>query len=434
MDKPLTYRLIFKTWYPLAISWLLMAVEFPFMSAIIARLPHAEINLAAYGGIIFPITFLMQAPVEMLLAASTALSKDWASYTRVRRFMMWLGGVMTALHFLIAFTPLYDLVVERIIHAPVEIIAPARPGLMIMTLFTWCVAYRRFHNGAMIRFGHSRAVAVGTFLRIGVNVALLLIGYALGGIPGVIVASVAQAVGVFAEAVYSGLRVRPVVRWQIRRAQAAETLTWKALVRFYLPLAMTTLVLFSFEFLGSMGMSRMKLPLESLAVWPVITWFIFILQSSGIAYNEVVVALLDKDGARPKLRMYALLLSLTLTAVTLLITATPLATLWFHRVSALTEPLAQLSYRAFWIFLFTPALTVMQSWYQGALLHAQQSQPISEAVIVALVITLGVLFWGIWWGSLAGVYVAALGYTLSFAAQTAWLWYRSRPVLRPAAG
>jgi hypothetical protein len=429
----LTHKTIFKTWWPLAISWLLMAVEFPFMSAIIARLPNAEINLAAYGGIIFPITWLLQAPVEMLLAASTALNKDWASYIKVRRFMMALGLTLTLLHFLTAFTPLYYLISQKIIGVPAEIVAPARLGLMIMTPFTWAVAFRRFQNGTMIRFGHSRAVAVGTFIRIGVNIGILLLGYRLGaGISPIALTAAAQVCGVVIEALYSALRVRPVVKSQVRTAPLVETLTTTALLKFYTPLALTTFILFSFEFIGSMAVSRMPQALESLAVWPVLSGLIFILQSSGIAYNEVVVALMDKPGAAARLRTFTGLLSIIVAIGTLIFAATPLAPFWFEKVSSLSAVLSTLAQRSFWLALPAPALAVILSWYQGAVLNARQTRGISEACAAALVGLLVVLWAGVVWGQAAGIYIGTGAFMFSTLVQTAWLWFRSREVLQPA--
>jgi hypothetical protein len=85
-------RRIYSTWWPLAASWLLMSVELPAMSAFVARMPNAAINLAAYGGIVFPIALIIESPILMLLSASTALSKDWASYIKIRRFMMFTSA------------------------------------------------------------------------------------------------------------------------------------------------------------------------------------------------------------------------------------------------------------------------------------------------------------------------------------------------------
>lgn len=96
---------ILRTWWPLAGSWLLMTTELPLISAVIARLVEPEINLAAWG-IIFAVSTIVQSPSTMLLAASTALSTDWESYRRLRRYMLITVTILTGLHILIAFTPL----------------------------------------------------------------------------------------------------------------------------------------------------------------------------------------------------------------------------------------------------------------------------------------------------------------------------------------
>ena len=95
-----------------------MSAEGPALSAIVARLADPKIHLAAYGGIVFPMALLIESPIIMLLAASTALSKDWASFVRMRRFMMFTGAGLTALHLLVTLTPLYDLVVRGLLNAP----------------------------------------------------------------------------------------------------------------------------------------------------------------------------------------------------------------------------------------------------------------------------------------------------------------------------
>ncbi|NLA48836.1 MAG: hypothetical protein GX876_05165, partial [Bacteroidales bacterium] len=46
ITEKLTYRKIFIFWGPLALTWLMMAFEQPFLIAFIARLNDAKFNLA----------------------------------------------------------------------------------------------------------------------------------------------------------------------------------------------------------------------------------------------------------------------------------------------------------------------------------------------------------------------------------------------------
>ena len=96
---------------------------------------------------------------------------------------------------------------------------------MIMTPWTWSIAYRRFQQGVLIRFGHSRAVGLGTVVRLTAGGLVLLAGYLIGDIPGTMVGAGAQALGVISEAVYAGIRVRPVVRNQVKLEPKTGDLT-----------------------------------------------------------------------------------------------------------------------------------------------------------------------------------------------------------------
>jgi hypothetical protein len=409
---------------------MLMAVELPAVSAAMGHMLNPQISLAAWGGIVFPLSLLIEAPVIMLLAASTALSKDYETYQRVRRYMMWLGGTLTGLHILVAFTPLYEVVVVDIMNQPEVIIEPARIGLQLMTPWTWSIAYRRFNQGVLIRFGHSRAVSVGTVVRLIADLSILIIGVRLGSIQGVAVAGAAVGLGVISEAVYTGLRVRSVVRGPLRAAPApGNPLTLRRFLSFYIPLALTSLIVLIYLPIGSAAMARMPRALDSLAVWPVVSGLVFIFRSLGVAYNEVAVALLDEPGAVPPLRRYTGILAASVTGFLILIAATPLSRLWLRDVSALPSELADLGQVALWIALPIPAFNTLQSWYQGILVNAERTRGVTEAVVVSLSISLGVLYLGIRADDIVGLYVAWAAFMLGSGGQAAWLWWRSRPVI-----
>ncbi|HED04289.1 MAG TPA: hypothetical protein ENI60_05940 [Candidatus Fraserbacteria bacterium] len=420
-------------WWPLAASWMLMGAELPLVSAVIARLAHPEINLAAYGGVVFPLALLIESPIIMLLAASTALSRDWRSYLALRRFMMGAGLALTAFHALLVYTPLYYVVVRGLLGAPAEIVEPARLGLMIMIPWSWAIAYRRFNQGILIRFNHARAVSAGTLIRLSVLVTALTLGYWQGSLPGVVVGTGAVIAGILSEALYIGLRVQPVIRDQLQSAVARRSpLAPRAFARFYVPLALTSLLGLLIQPLGSAALSRMPHALESLAVWPVVGGLLFLLRSLGFAYQEVVVALLDEPQTLESLRRFALILAAATTALLLLIAATPLATVWFEGLSGLSPALARLAQTGLWIGFLMPALSTLQNWYQGLIVHSRRTRGITESIVIALAVTVGLLWAGVTWGTFPGLYVGLAAFVSGNLIQVLWLWQRSRPVWQGA--
>jgi hypothetical protein len=112
----------------------------------------------------------------------------------------------------------------------------------------------------------------------------------------------------------------------------------------------------------------------------------------------------------------------------LLVAATPVAHFYFGIVSALPQRLVILAQTGLWFVLPLPALSVLQSWYQGAILHGRRTRGVTEAVFVYLVVSAITLTAGVVWGGIIGLYIGLASLTISTLAQTGWLWLRSRPV------
>ncbi|MCC6905253.1 MAG: hypothetical protein IT326_05365 [Anaerolineae bacterium] len=429
--QPLTSARVLRTWWPLAASWGMMALESPAVSATIARLPHPEITLAAYGGVIWPVVNMIAAAIIMMLGASTSLNRDWESFLRFRRFMIRLSLLLTLAHVLIIATPLYYVVVRGILGVPQEIVEPGRIGLLIMTPWTWSLAFRRFHQGILIRFGRTRAVTIGTLIRLATILAGLAAGSLIGDLPGVIVGPTAVTIGVVVEALYSYFAARPVIRNELRNSPVhPQTLDFRAILKFYIPLALTGLIMLMVDPIASAGLSRMPDPIQSLAVWPVAGGVLFLLRSPGLAWNEVVISLMDAPGSLKVLRRLMITITLSVTAAFLLILVTPLAHLWLAYVTALPTGLVPLAKTALWLAFILPGLTVVLHWFQGIIVHSQRTRGVTEAVTISLVTYAGLLVLGVAWGKLAGVYVGWLAFTIAATAQTAWMAWRSAPARR----
>ncbi len=430
-SAPVTQRTVVATWWPLAASWLLMGLELPAVSAIMARLAQPTVSLAAYGGVVFPLALLLESPIIMLLMTSTALSRDRESYRLVRRFMFLAAGATTVIHALLAFTPLYDLVVGRLIAPPPQVLEPARLGLRIMLPWTLSIAYRRFQQGVLIRFGRSRMVGIGTGVRLAANLVVLGAGIAVRTIPGIVVGTLAVTCGVMAEAVFAGLAVRPVVRHELpARGVADEPLTFARFLRFYVPLAITPMCMFLAMPLTSGAMSRMPRAIESLAVWPVLNGIVFTVRSGGFAFNEVVVALLERPGARPALARFAFALAATTSALLLAVAATPLGHVWFGTVSALPATLVVLASIGLWFAVPLPGLSALMSLYQGAIVHGRRTRGITESMVVYLATVFAVLLLGVVSQRWIGLYVGIAASTLGNVTQVAWLRLKAGDTLR----
>lgn len=412
-------------WWPLAASWLLMAAELPLMSAVVARLPDPRVHLAAFGSIVFPVALVIEAPIIMLLAASTALATDRRAYRWLARFTHGAGLALTLVHGLVAFTPLFEVVVE-VLGTPEEVVDSARTGLRILLPWTWAIASRRFQQGLLIRAESSRRVTQGTLVRLFVNAGVLAAGAASGRLPGIAVGTLAISAGVTSEALFVAWFARPVVRSLPEPAPDAAPITGRSFARFYVPLAMTPLMTLLIQPIGAAAMSRMPNAMASLAVWPAVHGLVFLTRSVGMAYNEVVVALLGEPGGRAALARFTRILALVMMGILALVALTPAARLWFQGVTGFEPDLADLSRTGLFFALLMPGYAVLQSWYQGALVHGRRTRGISEAVALYLASSCVWLFIGVRLEPLPALHWALLAFSASGVLQTAWLWWRYR--------
>ncbi|MDD5646440.1 MAG: hypothetical protein PHW86_04650 [Candidatus Bipolaricaulis sp.] len=422
----LTTGQVFRTWWPLAASWILMALEGPLQTIFVARMADPKIHLAAFGSLVLPIAMLIEAPIIMLLSASTALSVDVSAYRKIRRFTHGLSAALTALHAVIALTPLFPLFVVHVLHAPAEIVEPAHIGFIVMIPWTWSIAYRRFQQGVLIRFGRSVSVGVGTLIRLAANGVVLALGFTVFEIPGTTLACLAVMAGVLSEAAYAGISVRPILRTALPRASELGALSTRSFLRFYVPLSLTSLILMGIRPLLSAAVGRMPNALDSLAVLPVINGLVFVFQSVGAAYNEVVIAHLDRHQASVVLARFARRLALGTALGLALLTATPLARVWFGTISGLDASLMNLARSGMWITVPLPAFAALQSHLQGVIMHSQRTRSITEAVFVYLASSVVVLEIGVAVGGIRGVFVALVSMVVGEFLRTVWFFWRSR--------
>ena len=99
----------------------------------------------------------------------------------------------------------------------------------------------------------------------------------------------------------------------------------------------------------------------------------------------------------------------------------PLAGLWFGRVSGLPPALAALGASAFVFMIPQPAFAAWQSLYQGALLHSRSTRRVTESVVAMMAATIAVMAVGIALQRGAGLFTVSLAFVAGNLAQTAWL-------------
>jgi len=429
ITENLSYRKIFLFWGPLALTWLMMALEQPFLVSVIARLPDAKYNLAAFG-IAFSFALIVEAPVIMLMSASTALVTDRNSYRKMKRFTDILNIGVVVVQVLVLIPPVFSFIINDLMGVPDNVAKLTYISLILLILWPPAIGYRRFYQGILIRNNLTRRVTYGTVIRLTVIAIAGFILY-LAGLEGAYVGGATLSLAVTAEAVASWLMARKTIRTIVEEGDHPEKdkngepnkkLGYRFITRFYTPLALTSLLSLGVHPFVTFFLGRSQMPVESLAVLPVVNSLVFIFRSMGLSYQEVLIALVgDRKQNYNYLRNFATMLGAAVTVLLGIIAFTPLAEIWFVRVSGLQTELADLAYLPLRILIIMPALSVLLSFQRSTLVIAGNTKPISLATGIELVTIITVLLICIAYFDMVGVIAAAISYIIGKAASNLYL-------------
>ena len=428
MDKERTeLKRIFATYWPLAVSWLFMAVDTPAITAIVSRMNDPKNVLAAHG-MTYPVILLIEAPIINLISTSLALCVDNKNYKRVRSLMFILCGFVTFMHALICVPPVFDLIIVRLLGAPAELQLYSHQELLFVIPWSGFIGFRRFYQGILIRNGYSRKVTVGTAIRMATMLTSLFIClYLKEYITGAQTAGFCLSISVIFEAVYNGIEGRRAVREAVNKDKLTEPLiTWKELIAFETPLIMTSYVNNIWQFIGSAAVSRMLEPVVSLAVWPVMSSLLTLIKCFGTAMNETALALLSVEGMRSHLKRFTFYVSVFCFGLFLIFALPPVNEWWYASVSSLAPELVAISKKAFPLAALLPLMTSAQNYYQAELVFGKWTRPVFESLLVFLAAMLAVLGIGIAAARWMGVYVIMVGMGIATAGQTVWLYIRAK--------
>ena len=399
---------IFRFWRPLAATWLMMAAEGPFVAALVARMPEPTLNLAAFG-VALALAFVAESPIMMLLAATTALARDRESLRRLWRFSLLLNGGVTAAMALIALPPVFDLLASRVLALPPEVADRAHVAVAVFLPWPAAIGFRRFQQGILIGAGRTHLVAYGTVVRLSTMAATGTFLFLLGGVDGAVLGAAALSSGVVVEAVASWAWARADRQRleSISPAAPDEVPTLADIQRFYWPLAVTPLMNMASQPLVTFFVGRGVLPIESLAVLPVVNSFAFLFRCPALAFQEVVIALgRGGEAALRPLRRFAALLgslsSLAMAAVVL----TPAAGLWFATVTGLGPELLPLARQAAAVLVLMPLAAAVVVWMHARLVLLRTTRLVTWGTVVELTVIAATLFAGITYSRVPAAIVA----------------------------
>lgn len=402
---------IFYFWLPLASTWLMMSIEGPFLSALIARLPDPKFNLAAYG-VAFSFALIIESPVIMMMSASIALVKDNYSFIKLKNFNYTLSITLTVLMMLFNIPQIFYFFTEKLIRLPSEVSELIHKATLILLPWPGAIGYRRFYQGILIRNNHTKLVALGTMVRLSTMLLTAAILYFFSDLEGAVVGASSLSVAVICEAIASRIMASPTLK-KIESEVISEKLSYNEIINFYFPLALTSLLTLGVQPFVTFFIGSSRMAIESLAIMPVVTSFVFIFRGLGLSYQEVVIALISEQKENYiSLKKFAFKLGFALAGILVVIAYTPLADIWLTNISGLEKSLSDFARLPLMIMAIFPAFTVWISFQRAMLVYGNKTSSITAGTAIEFIIIILVLMVMIKLFSVVGAVAATTAFIL----------------------
>lgn len=411
----LTQREIVRRWWPLLATWLMMASEGPMIAALVARLSEPKLNLAAYG-VAFALALIVEAPIIMMMSAATTLARDQDSYLRLKRYAYVLNLAVTLGMLTLLVPPVFTGLMEGLVGLPPEV--AGRTHTAVAWLLPWpaAIGFRRFFQGVVIADGRTRQIALATVVRLSTMVSTGALFALFSQLEGSAIGAAALSAGVVVEAFVVRWLASPSVKRVLARAPLPDepTLTLRRFAIFYWPLALTALLSLAVQPVITFFVGRARLPVESLAVLPVVNAFSFLFRSVSLSLQELLLTLFGASGeGRPALRIFVGRLAFVMAVVYAGVAFTPLSSVWLEGVSGLTPELAAVAALPLAILFLQPLASVLLTYHSSTAIHAHRTGSISRGTVVEVVAIAATLALGVfvmdWVGAVAATAALALG-------------------------
>lgn len=363
-----------------------MSLEGPILQSGVARFENAKINLAALG-VTISVYSLIWSPIYSIISASNSLVSDRKSYLIVRNFVYLLGTLLVLLACIVVFSSLFDLITYKLMSLTAEISNIVKEAMICLLPAPFFIAYRRFYQGILISVKKTKYIAYGTFVRL---ISLLVVFIILIYHPIKNSASMAAFVWTLSylvEAIYARCSCSPYIKemWQLVLVNQRVSSYWD-MCNFYFPLALTSLLNSGTHIALTFFIGHASLPVESLALYPILVSISWFFVCSSLALQELVIhSAGNKNQELSQLGSFAVQLCLIMISVQAVIFLTPISNILFITVYGLDSQLVQIAQEVAPLLLIIPLITVSAVWQRGVLIHAKKTLSITFSGLLELI-------------------------------------------------
>ncbi len=391
-SSTISFQQLWKEFLPLSLSDVTMAGGDPLLTATLAHLPDARNNLAAVG-IARTLAIFLESPIIMILHASNTLAADRRSRLALWHFTLIAGGTLSGLLLLLSIPAIFKVVGANLLGVSAGLLPIVSQVLLLMILWPFAIAWRRYFQGLLIYHGRSKSIAQASIVRLLTMGLVLAIGvYLRAG--GAVLAGSSLILGVLVETLLitwmaqrTGALVPPPVTDRVVPSDLRDI--W----RFYWPLANTMLVTWGGRAVLVAIVARAWDGPIALAAWPA-AWGLVLLIANSTRMVQQLVIKYQGRGSQRLLLIFALVVGLGCAGLLLLLSTTVVGDWLIQAFVGSDRALIDRIKPVLLICTVIPLLVSLQNAVQGFLVGTGRTGQVNRATMLGtsiLLVTAGLL-------------------------------------------
>ncbi|MHC0067277.1 hypothetical protein ACWATR_30940 [Nostoc sp. UIC 10890] len=375
---------------PLSLSDVAMTLGDPLQTAALSRLAFPQETLAGVG-VVKAVAVFLESPIIMILHASTALGNYNASRRALWQFTMIAGLSLSGIFLVLTWEPLYNWLLIDVFGVSSFIATRGRTPFLLMFLWPFVIAWRRFFQGLLIRARKSVPVGWASVARFTWVIVALAIGVNLKS-DGAALAGITMMGAILIEAMLvtwfcSRLSITSILDQQTHQDIKKLPKTFQGVTFYYLPLASTMLLIWGARAILLSFVARSFDGSLALAVWPA-AWGLVLSIANGTRMVQQVVISSYEETSKQTLATFVVLVGLGFTSIPLFLGFTSQGFSLLRQFFGDNPSLVEAAIPVIQVLSCLPLLLALQNTFQGLLIHRAKNWFINLATLIAAALTL----------------------------------------------
>ncbi|MGJ5627998.1 hypothetical protein [Nostoc sp. CALU 1950] len=375
---------------PLSLSDVAMTLGDPLQAAALSRLAFPQETLAGVG-VVKAVAVFLESPIIMILHASTALGNHSASRRALWQFTMIAGLSLSGIFLVLTWEPLYNWLLLDVFGVSSFIATRGRTPFLLMFLWPFVIAWRRFFQGLLIRARKSVPVGWASVARFTWVIVALAIGVNLKS-DGAVLAGITMMGAILIEAMLvtwfcSRLSITSILDQQTHQDIKKLPKTFQGVTFYYLPLASTMLVIWGARAILLSFVARSFDGSLALAVWPA-AWGLVLSIANGTRMVQQVVISSYEETSKQTLATFVVLVGLGFTSIPFFLGFTSQGFSLLRQFFGDNPSLVEAAIPVIQVLSCLPLLLALQNTFQGLLIHRAKNWFINLATLIAAALTL----------------------------------------------